>query len=47
MKTNAKDYLGKEVSIEIDRPLGTRHPKKRVYVYDKLWLHSKHSKWRR
>ena len=27
MKTNAKDYLGKEVSIEIDRPLGTRHPK--------------------
>ena len=27
MQTNAKDYLGKEVSIEIDRPLGTRHPK--------------------
>lgn len=27
MKTNVKDYLGKEVSIEIDRPLGTRHPK--------------------
>lgn len=27
MKTNAKDYLGKEVSIEIDRLLGTRHPK--------------------
>ena len=26
-KTNAKDYLGKEVSIEIDRPLGSRHPK--------------------
>ena len=26
-KVNAKDYLGKEVSIEIDRPLGTRHPK--------------------
>ena len=26
-KTYAKDYLGKEVSIEIDRPLGSRHPK--------------------
>lgn len=27
MKTNPTDYLGKEVSITIDRPLGTRHPK--------------------
>ena len=26
-KVNAKDYLGKEVSVEIDRPLGTRHSK--------------------
>lgn len=26
-KTNAKDYLGKEVSITIDRQLGSRHPK--------------------
>lgn len=26
-KVNAKDYLGKEVNIKIDRPLGTRHPK--------------------
>lgn len=26
-KTNATDYLGKEVTIEIDRELGTRHPK--------------------
>ncbi len=26
-KTNAKDYLGKEVTVEIDRQLGTRHPK--------------------
>ena len=26
-KTNAKDYLGKKVKIEIDRPLGTKHPK--------------------
>ena len=26
-KVNTKDFLGKEVSVEIDRPLGTRHPK--------------------
>ncbi len=26
-KVNAKDYLGKEVIVEIDRQLGTRHPK--------------------
>lgn len=26
-KTQATDYLGKEVEIEIDRPLGSRHPK--------------------
>lgn len=26
-KTNAKDYLGKQVTIEIDRPLGSKHPK--------------------
>ena len=26
-KTNAKDYLGKEVYVKIDRPLGSRHPK--------------------
>ena len=26
-KTNSKDYLGKEVIVKIDRPLGTRHPK--------------------
>lgn len=24
---NAKDFLGQTVTIEIDRPLGTRHPK--------------------
>lgn len=24
---NIKDYLGKNVNVEIDRPLGTRHPK--------------------
>ena len=28
-KTNSKDYLGKTVSIKIDRPLGSRHPKHR------------------
>lgn len=26
-KVNAKDYLGKEVLVKIDRMLGTRHPK--------------------
>lgn len=26
-KTNAKDYLGNKVKIEIDRQLGTKHPK--------------------
>lgn len=26
-KANAKEYLGKEVTVEIDRQLGTRHPK--------------------
>lgn len=27
MKTNANNYLGKQVIIEIDRPLGSKHPK--------------------
>ncbi|MFI3307554.1 MAG: inorganic diphosphatase [Mycoplasmatota bacterium] len=26
-KTNSNDYLGKEVTVKIDRQLGTRHPK--------------------
>lgn len=26
-KANAKEYLGKEVIVEVDRQLGTRHPK--------------------
>ncbi len=26
-KAKAKDYLGKKVTVEIDRQLGTRHPK--------------------
>lgn len=26
-QVNAKDYLGKEVVVKIDRQLGTRHPK--------------------
>lgn len=25
-KVNSIDYLGKEVTLKIDRPLGTRHP---------------------
>jgi len=27
MLTNAKDFLGKEVEIIIDRPFGSKHPK--------------------
>jgi len=27
MKTNAKDFLGKEVKVIMDRPLGSKHPK--------------------
>ena len=30
--TNAKDYLGKEVTVSMDRELGTRHPKHR-FIY--------------
>lgn len=26
-KVNSKDYLGKDVFVKIDRPLGSRHPK--------------------
>ena len=26
-KTNAMDYLGKDVTVKIDRPLGSKHPK--------------------
>lgn len=26
-ETNSKDFLGKEVNVEIDRQLGTKHPK--------------------
>lgn len=26
-KTSAKDYLGKEVYVKIDRQLGSKHPK--------------------
>lgn len=26
-KTNAKDFLGKEVNVKIDRQLGSKHPK--------------------
>ncbi len=26
-KAEAKDYLGKTVKVEMDRPLGTKHPK--------------------
>ena len=26
-KVNAKDYLGKQVTVIVDRPLGSKHPK--------------------
>ncbi len=26
-KINSEDYLGKEVTVKVDRPLGSRHPK--------------------
>lgn len=26
-KTNSQEYLGKKVTVKIDRPLGTNHPK--------------------
>lgn len=31
--TNATDYLGKEIEVIIDRPLGSRHPKHN-FVYE-------------
>lgn len=33
VKINAKDYLGNDVYIKIDRPLGSRHPK-HGFVYN-------------
>ena len=30
--TQAKDYLGKSVSVQVDRPLGSRHPRFN-YIY--------------
>jgi inorganic pyrophosphatase len=29
--TKAKDYLGKTVSVKVDRPLGSKHPKHEIY----------------
>jgi len=33
MITNAKDFLGKEVEVIIDRPIGSKHPK-HGFVYE-------------
>ena len=33
MTTNAKDFLGKDVEVIMDRPLGSRHPK-HGFVYE-------------
>ena len=39
--TNAKDYLGKEVEVIMDRKLGTTHPKHGyIYIYVKLWVYT-------
>lgn len=29
----AYDYLGKKVTIEMDRPLGTKHPKHDLFIW--------------
>ena len=34
-KVKAKDYLGKNVFIKIDRPLGSKHPKY-DFIYESL-----------
>lgn len=33
MKAIATDYLGKEVYVKIDRPMGSRHPKFKTSIY--------------
>ena len=33
MKANAIDYIGKEVDVIIDRPLGSAHPKYSDHIY--------------
>lgn len=33
MKTNANDYLGKEVNVIVDRPIGSHHPKYPDQIY--------------
>ena len=42
---NIKEYLGKEINVKIDRPLGNKHPK-HGFIYPVKWLCSKHYKWR-
>ena len=31
--TNSKDYLGKIITVQIDRPLGSTHPKWKSLIY--------------
>ena len=33
IKTNATDYIGKEVYVKIDRPIGSSHPKYSDHIY--------------
>ena len=33
MKINAKDYIGKEVFVKVDRPIGSHHPDYPDHIY--------------
>lgn len=33
MKTNYEDIIGRKVSVVVDRPLGTAHPKYKNLIY--------------
>jgi len=43
MPTNAKDFLGKEVEVVIDRPLGSKHPK-HDFIYEANYGHIPNTK---
>ena len=36
----AKDFIGKKVTVKMDRPMGSRHPNWGFYLSHQLWLHS-------
>lgn len=33
MKTNARNYIGKEVFVKVDRPIGSSHPEYSDHIY--------------